>query len=85
MKKIWRKWGILCLSVLSLCMCLGIVQGKQTRAASDFVISNGTLIEYTGNSSNVTVPSSVKKIGASASEGNTTITYVKSGHTHEYF
>ncbi len=76
MKKNWRKWGILCFTLLSLCMCLGIIQGRQIKAASDFVISNGTLVEYTGNSSSVTVPSSVKKIGASAFEGNTTVTYV---------
>lgn len=39
--KRWKKWGSFCLAVLSLCMCLGIVNGKQAKAAGDFVISKG--------------------------------------------
>ena len=62
--------------ILLLFAVFFLFQGKHADAAGNFVISKGVLTEYTGNSSRVTVPDNVKKLGASAFEGNKNITYV---------
>ena len=45
-------------------------------ATNNFKISNGVLNEYTGNESNVQIPSTVTAIGTGAFSGNTSITSV---------
>ena len=62
--------------IFFLVLSLSTITGK-VMAASDFVIKDGVLVTYKGNSSSVYVPDGVKKIGASAFEGNNTIVYVK--------
>ena len=76
-KTVLKKWKVFCFVVVSLCVCVGIMNVKQAKAASEFVIDGGVLVEYTGNSSSVTVPGNVKKIGASAFEGNKKVTSVQ--------
>ncbi len=49
---------------LALVLCLGLA--APALAANDFVIQNGVLVEYTGNSSVVTIPSGVREIGPRA-------------------
>lgn len=50
---------------LTLALCLGLAIPGMA-AASDFVVENGVLVEYRGNSSVVTIPSNVKVIGTRA-------------------
>ena len=54
--------------------------GYETSAASaDFQIDKGTLVKYVGTASSVSIPASVKKIGAEAFAGNTSLTAVSIG------
>ncbi len=46
-------------------------------ASSDFKIKNGVLTKYTGKSSKITIPSSVKTIGDNAFKGNRYIKTIK--------
>lgn len=75
MKKI-KNECLLCTMLLFMCTASLMAHGKRAEAAGKFVISKGVLVEYKGNSSSVTLPSSVKKIGASAFEGNKKLKYV---------
>lgn len=52
---------------------------KSSAAATDFQISNGTLISYTGTEARISIPSEVKVIGAEAFAGNTNLTAVVIG------
>jgi hypothetical protein len=55
--------------------------GSESRAAStsDFQMDNDTLVKYVGTASSVSIPANVKKIGAEAFSGNTTLTAVSIG------
>ena len=78
MKKQKNKVKSFLVFVAMLVCMLGLSIAPNTaRAASDFVVKDGVLVQYTGSSSSVTVPASVKKIGPSAFEGNNNITYVR--------
>lgn len=57
-------------------MCLIILMLQRIFASNpeDFVIENGTLIEYKGNGGKVVIPDGVKKIGEEAFIGYETIT-----------
>lgn len=70
MKKQKNKVKSFLLFVAMLVCMLGLsIVPNTARAASDFVVKDGVLVQYTGSSSSVTVPASVKKIGPSAFEG----------------
>ena len=57
------------------------IPGYQSSAAatSDFQVVGTTLVKYVGTSSSVSIPSGIKKIGAEAFAGNTTMTSVSLG------
>ena len=57
-------------TMLMSCLLWTGLDKEGVKATSDYVIEDGVLLEYTGDSSYVSLPSEVKEIGASAFEGN---------------
>ena len=51
--------------------------------SSDFQIDKTTLVKYTGTASSVSIPDSIKTIGAEAFAGNTTLTSINLGKNVE--
>lgn len=78
MKIIRKVIGALLLITALLVTQIPVVE---TSAApnSDFQIDKTTLVKYTGTATTVSIPSSVKTIGAEAFAGNTTITAITLG------
>ncbi|MBQ9472383.1 MAG: leucine-rich repeat protein [Ruminococcus sp.] len=64
------------LSLILICLILSASFAvlSTTAADSGFDIRDGVLVSYSGNSAEVTIPSSVKAVGARAFEGNKDIT-----------
>lgn len=78
MKTIRRVIGALLLITALLVTQIPVVE-TSAAPSSDFQIDKTTLVKYTGTASSVSIPSSVKTIGAEAFAGNTSLTAVSIG------
>lgn len=78
MKTIRKVIGALLLITAILVTQIPVVE-TSAAPSSDFQIDKTTLVKYTGTASTVSIPSSVKVIGAEAFAGNTTLTSVTIG------
>lgn len=78
MKRIIRNLvGVLLLSLAVAATQIPVEQMQAAGSDSDFQLDGTTLVKYTGTASAVSVPGEVKKIGAEAFNGNTSITSVR--------
>ncbi len=77
-KNVWAKWGViaacLCLTVLAIPFAFKKVipnraqdpSNEHLNVQTDFIIENGVLMKYTGNSTDVTIPDEVVLISDTA-------------------
>ena len=82
MRKIRKLIGSLLLITALLVTQIPVVP-TSAAPSSDFQIDKSKLVKYTGTASTVSIPDSIKIIGAEAFAGNTTLTSVKLGKNVE--